>query len=306
MPHASRRDFCRRLSLALGGATLVPSALAEKGFQLRYILASCLYGEMSLAEILPEVRKTGAEWIDLWPRPHGNQREQIDTLGHDQFAALLREHQIKLGMITRYGLGPFKLGPEMQVLKKLGGKIIVAAGSGPKNLAGPELKAAVKQFAEQMKPHIAAAEESGVTIAIENHGNNLIDSPDSLKWLVECVPSQHLGLALAPYHLPDDATTVANLIKALGQRIVHFYAWQHGMGCATKLPKEQELMQLPGRGKLDFTPIIQALKQIDYQGWISIFMHPVPRGIPILEKAGEVTAEINRAKSYLEKCLKNK
>jgi hypothetical protein len=29
-------------------------------------------------------------------------------------------------------------------------------------------------------------------------------------------------------------------------------------------------------------------------------MHPTPRGIPILPTAAEVTAEINRARQYLE------
>ncbi len=76
------------------------------------------------------------------------------------------------------------------------------------------------------------------------------------------------------------------------------------MGCMKKLPKEQELLQMPGRGKLDFVPIVGALKKINYNGWTSIFMHPVPRGIPILPTAREVTAEINRSRLYLEDCLK--
>jgi hypothetical protein len=45
------------------------------------------------------------------------------------------------------------------------------------------------------------------------------------------------------------------------------------------------------------------LADIHYQGWTEIFMHPVPRGIPILPTAAEVTAEINRSRAYLEKCL---
>jgi sugar phosphate isomerase/epimerase len=75
------------------------------------------------------------------------------------------------------------------------------------------------------------------------------------------------------------------------------------MGCMKKLPKEQELLQMPGRGPLDFTPLLRALKQMNYQGFTEIFMHPVPRGIPILETTVAVTAEINRAKAYLEECL---
>jgi len=158
----------------------------------------------------------------------------------------------------------------------------------------------VRSFAEKMKPHLAAAEEAGVTIAIENHGNNLINTPDSLRWLIEAAPVQ-LGIALAPYHLPQEEKLLAGLIKDLGGRIAMFYAWQHGKGCMKKLPKEEELLQLPGRGPLDFGPLIDALRAIEYSGWTEIFMHPVPRGIPILEPTAAVTVEINRARAYLDR-----
>ena len=151
-----------------------------------------------------------------------------------------------------------------------------------------------------MKPHIAAAEKHGITISIENHGSALIESPDSMRWLIELTDSPHLGIALAPYHLPDDAQLVAQLIEDLGQGLALFYAWQHGMGCHEKLPKGQELMQMPGRGSLDFAPILSALKKINYTGWTEIFMHPVPRGIPILDSTADVTDEINRARHYLD------
>ena len=60
---------------------------------------------------------------------------------------------------------------------------------------------------------------------------------------------------------------------------------------------------MPGRGKLDFTPIVGALKAINFNGLTSIFMHPVPRGIPILPNAAPCTTAINRARAYLDKCL---
>jgi sugar phosphate isomerase/epimerase len=77
------------------------------------------------------------------------------------------------------------------------------------------------------------------------------------------------------------------------------------MGCHEKLPKEQELMQLPGRGTLDFRPLVAALKKIDYHGWTEIFMHPVPRGIPILDTAAEVTDELERARLYLDNLVQD-
>jgi sugar phosphate isomerase/epimerase len=297
--------------MAAGGlaAATLPSATCRAAksspFDLTYILGSCMYGYAPLAEILPEVHKIAARAIDIWPKVHGNQREQLDEMGEAAFAALLEKHDVSLGCITQYKLGPFGLREEMRLAQRLGCPLMVTGGKGPRGLQGPELKAAVATFIEQMKPHLEVAEETGVTIAIENHGNNLIESPDSLKWLVELTPSENLGVAFAPYHLPQEEQLLSGLIKALGNGIKMFYAWQHGMGCMEKLPKEQELLQMPGRGELDFEPLMDALASIKYTGMTEIFMHPVPRGIPILEPTSAVTGEINRARAYLEEFLES-
>lgn len=301
-PRLNRRQMLQA-GAALTAWPLLPSlAVGDESekFQLRYQLPSCMYGYMPLSEILPEVSRIGASAIDIWPKVHGNQREQLAEMGEERFAEMLEEHGVQLGCITQYKLGPFGLQDEMRLARRFQCRLMVTGGKGPKGLRGQELKAAVKTFAEQMKPHLAVAEEMGVTIAIENHGNNLIESADSLKWLMELRTSDKLAIALAPYHLPQDPQLLADLIRSLGNSIAMFYAWQHGMGCMQKLPKEQELLQMPGRGDLDFAPIVAALAEIDYAGWTEIFMHPVPRGIPILETVDAVTAEINRARKYLQ------
>ncbi|MBM3890651.1 MAG: sugar phosphate isomerase/epimerase, partial [Verrucomicrobia bacterium] len=87
----TRREACGRL--AGGVAALACGSMfarAVEPFRLRYILSSSLYGTLSLDLILPEVRKTGADSIDIWPLKHGNQREQITEMGDEKFAALLK------------------------------------------------------------------------------------------------------------------------------------------------------------------------------------------------------------------------
>lgn len=298
-----RRDFCG--SLAAAGIALQSGKASAhpNSFSFRYLLGSCLYGYQYLGEILPEVKKTGAAAIDIWPKVHGNQREQIADLGEDKFASMLEKYDISLGCITQYKLGPFGLQDEMRFARRLGCETIVTGAKGPKGLAGDELKAGVASFVEAMKPHLEVASECGITIAIENHGNNLIESPDSIKWLAELSENMSLGIALAPYHLEQNPESLSQLIMDLGERISVFYAWQHGKGCMKKLPKKQELLQMPGRGDLDFKPIVEALRRIEFSGWTEIFMHPVPRGIPILETANAVTEEVNKARKYLESFL---
>ena len=296
----NRRTFIQRTALAAAGLSLPRLPAAAPAFQLNYLLGSAMYGDLPLAAVIEETPRTGARLLDVWPRRHGTQREQMDEMGHEKVAELLGKHGVKLAVSTRYDLGPFKLQDEMAIVKKFGGSVIVAGGVGPVGLTGGELKKAVQEFVEKLKPHLAKAGEAGITIAIENHGKNLIDSPDSLRWLVEFGKELPLGVELAPYHLPQEPALIAGLIKDLGNRIKVFCAWEHGHGCMKPMPKDEELLQMPGRGTLDFTPVLAALKAIRYAGFTEIFMHPTPRGIPILPTAAEVTAEINRARQYLE------
>lgn len=292
-----RREFCAGLA-----ALVAPRAPAAGDYRLRYILASPMYGKAPLGEIVPEVKKTGAAHIDIWPASHGNQREQLDEMGEEKFSALLAAHGVKLGCITRYDLGPFGLKDELALAKRLGAEVIVTGAKGPKNLLGEDLKRAVRDFAERMMPHVEEAERRGVTIAIENHSGSLLHSADSMRYFAEALVSPRLGIAFAPHHLPQDGAMQGALVAALGPAIRFFYAQGAGWSTAPQ-PKEKEMLQMPGRGPLDFGPAVAALKKMSYAGFVEIFMHPYPRGIPILEPAAAVTAEINRSREYLDGLL---
>jgi sugar phosphate isomerase/epimerase len=295
----------RRFLQSIAAAATTPALAADKPWKLNYMLASAMYGSLPLADILPEVKKTGATAIELWPKKHGTQREELDAIGHEKFAAMLKEHGIGFGGTTRYDLGPFKLTEEIALVKKLGGSFIVTGGEGAwKGLTPDQLKANVKDFVEKMKPNAALAAENGVTIGIENHINNLIDTPDSLRWLADGIRNTPgIGIALAPYHLPQDTQLLSDLIRHIDRKMTLFYTWEHGKGCMKPMPKDEELQQMPGRGPLDWKPLLDALKAVSFTGPTEIFMHPTPRGIPILPTAAETTAEIARAKEHLDKLV---
>ena len=74
---------------------------AAEPFRLRYLVASAMYGTLPLAELLPELTKQGTNALDLWPRKHGDQREQAAALGDEAFAALLAQHRATLRCVSR-------------------------------------------------------------------------------------------------------------------------------------------------------------------------------------------------------------
>jgi sugar phosphate isomerase/epimerase len=58
-----------------------------------------------------------------------------------------------------------------------------------------------------------------------------------------------------------------------------------------------------GRGQFDFGPLIRELAAMHFAGPVEIFMHPVPRSVPILESVAEITAEVNRGRSHVMAAL---
>jgi sugar phosphate isomerase/epimerase len=187
----------------------------------------------------------------------------------------------------------------MTFLQRFGGNVLVVGCKGPVGLQGDALRSEVKKFAGQMRPHLAAAEKMGMTIALENHAGTIIETPDAIRWLAEFTAGQPMGIALAPYHLEQNAPMLAGLIRDLGPKLALFYGWQYGVGCMKVMPEDQETLQLPGRGNLDFTPLLQALKDIRFAGWTEIFMHHTPRGLPPFPTVPPITAELVRAHDYL-------
>ena len=243
--------------------------------------------------------------IDLWPKPHGTQREEVDSLGEAKVRELLAAAGVMLGGIACYKVGAFNLAGEFALAKRLGGEgvVLVTTAPGDGSATGDALVAAIRAFLDKLAPSIAAAEATGDTIAIENHSSSLLQTPEGIRRFAELATSDCVGVALAPHHLPQDAELIAALARDLGPKLKFVYAQQHGKGSKEKLPKDDELLQMPGRGPLDFGPLIRELAALHFTGLIEIFMHPVPRGVPILDSIEAITAEVNRARACLERMI---
>ena len=270
----------RRAIGLLASAGLSPALGQEKdAFRLRYVLSSALFGNLPVREVISQVSVVGAESVDIWRKVHATHREQIREMGDEGFQSLLKKFDTKMSISTCYPLGPFKQDQELRWVSKNGGKMTVC-GSGRMGGADPvgvEAKKQVKRFFEKLKPHYELAEELGVTMAIENHKNSMLSSPDSMRYFAELNPSKSVGVAFAPHHLYDAVKEIPGLIRQLGnEQIPFFYFQEHHPSSKKKMSKSEELKQLPGFGELDYLPILAALKQIKFNGLSEIFMHPVP------------------------------
>jgi sugar phosphate isomerase/epimerase len=169
-------------------------------------------------------------------------------------------------------------------LGKAGGGVAVQGSSRP--CKPEELTSRMREFLERSKPLVELAEKTNSYLAIENHGNALLDSLDSFKAFVDLNTSPRLGIALAPYHLQKRKASVPEAIEICGEQLLFFYAWQHAPG----------LKQLPGHGPVDFTPWLEALARIKYARFVNPFMHGEP-------EPDAMSAALAKSKKYLEECF---
>jgi sugar phosphate isomerase/epimerase len=287
-----RRQFLRGTAAALAMPFLAGRAIAgpaAPAWRMRLAFSSVMLAELPIEEVCARAAQLGFEAIDIWC-PFGNCKHLTDVvarLGPGGLKELLARHKLALASFTTYCTGAEAVGfpAYADFIGKFGGGVVVRESEYTKVKPG-NLTAAMRAFFEKLKPQIEKAAETKVRLAIENHGDALLDTLDSFKAFVDLNPSpQQVGLGVAPYHLQNIKAPVAEVIRTAGSQLLFFYAWQAAGG----------MKQLPGHGPADFVPWLKALAEIRYAGFVNPFLH----GDPTPE---DLSAGMTKACAYLKDC----
>jgi sugar phosphate isomerase/epimerase len=153
------------------------------------------------------------------------------------------------------------LGELAAFCAELGGKIMVLGSPKQRDLApGLSKDEGMKRAAEVLQAAVPALEKSGVTIAIEplstKETNFLTTAADGAA-LMKLVDSPRCRLHLDCKAMSAEPTPIPELIHNYREAMVHFHA-------------NDPNLRGPGFGKLDFVPIMKALAEINYRGWVSV------------------------------------
>jgi sugar phosphate isomerase/epimerase len=293
---ASRRTFLGTLGrgaallaaapLALGAEEAkkdTKEARAQKDpWPLRLSTSSNHFLRLPIEKACARIAALGYKAVDIWSAYQGcpHLDDVLTRLGADGLKKVLEEHKLELFAFSVYVGGYPKYA---ELLGKAGGGVAIQGSAEP--CKPEELTTRMKAFLESLKPLAELAAKHRTRLAIENHGNALLDGVDSMKAFVDLNTSPHLGLALAPYHVQARGDSVERAIETCGKQLLFFYAWQHAEG--TK--------QLPGEGPTDFLPWVAALRKIRYAGYLNAFMHGDM-------EADEMAKLLGRSKDYLKAC----
>ena len=286
----TRRGFLRVMGAGVAAGITVPvlSAWAlkttKKKWRMKLSTSSIHFMQLPIEQACARIAKLGFEAIDIWSAHEGcpHLDDVAKRLEADGLKKLLAKNKLKLFAFSVYRGGYERYA---ELLGKAGGGVAIQGSAGP--CKPEELTGRMKQFIEKLKPLVELAEKYNSYLAIENHGNALLSSLDSLKAFVDINTSKRLGIALAPYHIQTLKVSVPEAIRICGKQLLFFYAWQH----------YRNSEQLPGIGPTDMTPWIQALADIRYRGYVNPFMHGHP-------EADVMATNLAKSCDYLKNCYK--
>ena len=255
---------------------------AHQKWRLRLSTSSIHFMELPIEQACEKISQLGFTGIDIWSAhencPHLD--DIANRLGPAGLTALLKKYHLELFSFSTYRGGYARYA---ELLGQAGGGVAVQGSAPP--CKPKELQSRMKQFFEKLKPLEELAQKHNSYLAIENHGNALLDSLDSIKAFVDLNPSKRWGIALAPYHIQGLQQSVTEAIRLCGDQLFFFYAWQ----------RQPDLKQLPGIGPTDFKPWLKALAKIHYRGYVNPFAHAHP-GTEIM------ATHLQTSREYLLQC----
>ena len=153
------------------------------------------------------------------------------------------------------------LGELARLCSDLGGRILVLGSPHQRNLLpGVTWEEATEFAAEVVGQAVPALEEHNVILALEPlspaEGDFLLSAEEGIQ-LMQRVDSEHVRLHLDVKAMSSESRPIPEIIHSAAPYLAHFHA-------------NDANLRGPGMGDVDFVPILNALQEIDYQGWVCV------------------------------------
>ncbi len=250
---------------------------------MKFAICNETFGTRSFTDTFSTIRKLGYTGVEIAPftlapynepfdLTHVSAQKLVDvrTLAEDAGLEIIGLHWV-LAKTEGYHLtspdptvrrrtGEY-LKTLVEVCADLGGKVLVFGSPKQRNLLqGVSYEDAEAYAVEVLHTAIAACKQFGVTIGLEPLGPSETDfmlTAKSAIQLAEMVESPYCKLHLDVKAMCSEATPIPEIIRDSRDWLVHFHA-------------NDPNMLGPGMGEVDFHLIFAALREIKYDGWVSV------------------------------------
>ncbi len=163
-----------------------------------------------------------------------------------------------------------------QVCSKLGGRVLVLGSPQQRNTAAGISPTTADELAiDCLNRVLPALRQHKVVLALEPLGpeeGNFLLTAEWGRRLVRAMNSPFVRLHLDVKAMCSESLAIPEIIRDSKTELVHFHA-------------NDPNRRGPGMGEVDYQPILQALRAIDYRGWLSVevFDESVPPEVTAVE-----------------------
>lgn len=161
----------------------------------------------------------------------------------------------------------------IELCRDLGGTLMVLGSPKQRNLLpGMSHADAAAVAATRLRALVPHLEAAGVTLAVEPLGpeeGDFLNTAQAAVELIQAVDSPQVRLHLDVKAMSTEAAPYAQVIRQFHPWLHHFHA-------------NDPNRQGPGMGAVDFLPILGALKQVGYTGWVSVEVFDYTPGPDVL------------------------
>jgi sugar phosphate isomerase/epimerase len=238
-----------------------------------------------IAENVAKIKKLGYDGVELAVR-------NPEQLNMEILISLLEEHQISVPAIAtgqvfiEEGLSFVNPDPEIrrQAIDRIKSHVRMAKVLDALVIIGlMRGKKAKESSDEEVEEWLCdalrecAQEDPAVKLVVEpinRYETDLINTVGSGLELMRKVNMNNVGLLLDTFHMNIEEPSMAQSIIDAGEYLFHFHVADSNRWH-------------PGAGHIDFAELINTLKQVDYQGFVSAEMMPFPDPDTAAEKTIE-------------------
>ena len=152
----------------------------------------------------------------------------------------------------------------LSLAAELGATCVTTEPGGP--LEGRPWRDCLKLFVEMLKPVLEHAEKVGVPLLVEPEPDLLIETADQYLEFAQHIQSPYLGLNFDIGHFYCVKDDPAATVHKLAPLIKHVHLEDIA---ATRVHHHL----VPGEGVIDFGSTLKALKDVKYDGWVTIELY---------------------------------
>ena len=306
MFRSTRRDFLK--SAAAGTALAATSPLAslacagQTAANMKFAVCNETFQDWPLEKAFAFAAECGYTGLEIAPFTINNYVTDISARQRTEIRRLAQRNGLSiLGLhwLLAKTEGLHLTSPDPEVRRKtgeylgelarfcadLGGNLLVFGSPKQRSLLpGVSRQQAMTYAAEVFRAPIPALEKTDVTLALEppigKETSFLTTAADGVE-LAKMVDSPRCKLHLDCKAMSSESEPIPDLIRKWKDWMVHFHA-------------NDPNLQGPGFGDLDFVPIFRALRDIGYQGWVSVEVFDYSPGPERLAR---------ESIQYMRKCL---